>query len=162
MKIRDLAHGRNVRRDAGFVLLDALVAVVIFSIGILGMVALQASAVSMTTGANYRINAAILTDQVIAQMWGDSVDNIGTDYGGTSGTGGTQYTAWLNTIDCSSGSTASTNCLPGAKANPPTIDVTKTNPTQRPHNYQITVTLHWRAPDDPNVHTYVAITQIGQ
>ena len=162
MKTSRLTRMQNIRRDDGFVLLDALVAVVIFSIGILGMVALQASAVSMTTGANYRINAAILTDQVIAQMWGDSINNLNADYAGTNGTGGTQYTNWLNTIDCSSGSTASFNCLPGAKANPPTIDVRQTNKTQRPNDYQVTVTIHWRAPDDPNVHTYVAITQIGQ
>jgi type IV pilus assembly protein PilV len=122
-------------------------------------VALQSAAVTMTSGANYRINAAMLTDQVIAQMWGDTPDNIGADFKGTGGTGGTQYTTWLNTIDCGS-ATRSFNCLPGTKAYPPTIDV-QTN-ALRPHDYQVTVTIQWKAPGDPNVHQYVAITQIGQ
>jgi type IV pilus assembly protein PilV len=146
---------------SGIVLIDALVAIVIFSICILGMVALQASAVTMTTGANYRISAALLTDQIIAQMWGDTSSNLSTDYAGTAGTGGAQYTAWLTTIDCGSAAPSS-NCLPGTKANPPTISITQTNPTQRPNDYQVTVTISWKAPDDPNTHQYVAITQIGQ
>jgi len=149
------------RNQRGFVLLDALVAIVIFSIGILGMVALQASAVTMTSSANYRINAAMLTDQVIAQMWGDTSSSLQTDFVGKGGTGGSQYTAWFNTLDCSS-TTASTSCLPGVKANPPTIAITQTNPAKRPNDYKVTVTINWQAPGDSSVHSYVSITQIGQ
>lgn len=162
MKTSNLVRMQRDRKLRGFVLLDALVAIVIFSIGILGMVALQASAVTLTSGANYRINAAMLTDQVIGQMWGDtsSPTALETDYAGANGTGGTQYTNWLNTIDCSS-TAPSTSCLPGVKTNPPSIVFTQTNPATRPNDYQVTVTIKWQAPEDLNAHSYVAITQIG-
>lgn len=154
------SHSRSTRAARGIVLIDALVAIVIFSICIVGMVSLQASAVTMTSGANYRINAAMLTDQVIAQMWGDTSSVLIGDFQGSNGSGGTKYTSWASAIDCGS-TNPSTNCLPGAKANPPSIAITTTS-ASRPNDYQVTVTVYWKAPDDPNTHQYVAITQIGQ
>ena len=59
----------------------------------------------LTGNANYRMNAAMLADQVIAQMWTDPTNLAGY------ATGGAQYTTWSKTLSCSS-ATASTSCLP--------------------------------------------------
>jgi type IV pilus assembly protein PilV len=144
----------------GFVLLDALVAIVIFSFGILGMVALQSSSIQLTSNANYRMNAAMLADQVIAQMWTDPANLASGGYAGTKGAGGTQYTAWLDTITCSS-KAASTSCLPGVSTNPPSIVIGTGVTVNGVTDYPVTVTVNWQAPGDPNPHSYVSITEIG-
>jgi type IV pilus assembly protein PilV len=145
---------RLQRKEKGFVLLDALIAILIFSVGILGMVAMQGTAVKLAGDAKYRSDAAMLVDQVIAQMWGSNLTTVGplsTAYAGAAGTGGAGYTAWVATLDCASG-TASTSCLPGADANPPTIAVSGTN--------LVTVTVYWKSPNDTGIHNYASSTQL--
>jgi type IV pilus assembly protein PilV len=145
----------------GIVLIDAMIAILIFSVGVLGMVALQGSAVEMTGAANYRVNAAMLADQVIAQMWADTPSSISSDFTGSSGTGGSKYASWYNTADCTS-SSAVFGCLPGVKANPPSISVAaQTIPNSGNTQYQVTVTVYWQAPSDSSVHKYVSVTSIG-
>jgi len=157
----------RTRSARGIVLIDALVAVLIFSIGIIGLVSLQGSAIDMTSASNYRINAAMLTDQVIAQMWATpDFTQLATLFAGQGGkdgkgTGGTGYTNWLNTLDCSSTSRVF-NCLPGVNANPPTIVVSpQTISSSGTVQYQVTVTLQWQAPGDNSAHTYASTTAIG-
>jgi len=128
----------------GIVLLDAVIAIVIFSIGILGMVTLQAAAVKLGGDAKYRTDAAMLADQVIAQMWTSNPSTLAANY---SSPGGASYTAWKNTV-----TTTGIDRLPGAAATPPTIVVGADN--------LVTVTVKWRAPNDTGTHSYVSITQI--
>jgi type IV pilus assembly protein PilV len=155
-------HAFSMRKSTqGFVLLDALVAIVIFSFGILGMVALQSSSIQLTNNANYRMNAAMLADQIIAQMWIDPANVTGGGYTGAGGSGGAQYTAWLANINCAA-KAASTSCLPGVKANPPSIAVGTGVTYNGVTDYPVTVTVNWQAPNDPNPHSYVSITEIGQ
>jgi len=127
----------------GIVMIDALIAIVIFSIGILGMVSLQAAAVKMAGDAKYRSDAAMFADQIIAQMWGDDPKNLKTTYASS----GTKYTTWAGAIS---------KILPGidttTKTNLPTIDVGTDN--------LVTVTVNWKSPNDTSVHSYVSITQI--
>lgn len=146
----------------GIVLLDALIAIVIFSIGILGMVSLQGAAIKLAGDAQYRTNAAMLADQVITQMWTGQVTSptgLVAAYAGANGIGGPAYTAWLSTIDCAAAG-ASTNCLPGvtATANAPTIAIV---PNANGSDSLVTVTVNWQAPNDTGPHNYVSITQIG-
>ncbi|GGA08490.1 hypothetical protein [Dyella caseinilytica] len=158
--VRSNRNGFAVSRR-GFVLIDALVAIVIFSIGIVGLVELQASAIQMTNAASYRLNAAMFADQVIAQMWAYDPDQLSSDYVGSHGNGGTKYMTWLSSIDCTSTSHA-TGCLPGIPANPPSIQVVQQPITNSSNNqYQVTVTVNWRAPGDNSAHSYVSITDIG-
>jgi type IV pilus assembly protein PilV len=43
-------------------LLEALIAILIFSFGILGLVGLQANAINLSTDAKYRADAALLAN----------------------------------------------------------------------------------------------------
>ena len=62
----------SARRAAGgFVLLEALIGLLIFSIGILALVAMQAESIRNTTEAKYRNDAAYLANQIIGRMWAD-------------------------------------------------------------------------------------------
>jgi type IV pilus assembly protein PilV len=138
--------------EKGIVLLDAMIAIILFSIGILGMLAMQASATKFAGDAQYRTNAAMLADQVIAQMWG-ATGNTGvlTQY---ASPGGAKYLTWAKTLNCAD-LTASTSCLPGvtATANLPTITIDTAN--------NVTVTVFWQPPNGSTVpHNYVSVTQI--
>jgi type IV pilus assembly protein PilV len=54
-----------MRRQQGLTLIDVLVAVVLFSIGVLGLVALQARSSQSSVDAESRIYAAVLADDIV-------------------------------------------------------------------------------------------------
>lgn len=55
-------------REQGFTLIEVLVSVLVFSVGVLGMVGLQATAVRLATDAQQRAEATFLADQLLARM----------------------------------------------------------------------------------------------
>ncbi len=55
----------------GFLLLEVLLAIVIFSIGILGVLGLQAVMVNHSTEANLRSIASLVAEERISEMWAD-------------------------------------------------------------------------------------------
>lgn len=58
-------------KQQGSMLLEALIGILIFSMGILAIVGLQSSAIKATTDAKYRLDASFLANQIIGQMWVD-------------------------------------------------------------------------------------------
>jgi type IV pilus assembly protein PilV len=62
---------RPVRAQRGFMLLEVLVAMLIFSIGVLGVVGLQASMTKAQTGSKYRADAAFLAQRLVGTIWAD-------------------------------------------------------------------------------------------
>ena len=69
----------------GSMLLEALVGLLIFSIGILALVAMQAESIRNTAEAKYRNDASYLANQIIGRMWGDRANlaNYANQPGGT-------------------------------------------------------------------------------
>lgn len=139
-----MKNGTNPRlNQRGIILLEGLIAILIFSVGILGLVGLQAMSINNSNAAKYRSEAVYFANQIIAQMWADNKVTMKTDYDSPTGA---KYVAWRDQINAAGG-------LPGAAANLPTIAVD--NATRR-----VTVIVQWRAPRDPNVHNHTAIAQI--
>lgn len=56
----------------GIVLLEVMIAVLIFSVGILGLVGLQATVAKSTSDAQYRAVASNLVQQRIGEIWVDA------------------------------------------------------------------------------------------
>ena len=56
-------------RQAGVALLEVLVSLLLFSFGVLGLIGLQARAVSISTDAEDRNRAALLANDVASTMW---------------------------------------------------------------------------------------------
>lgn len=56
----------------GVVLIEALVGILIFSIGVLGLVGLQAAMVKAQTQASFRAEAAQLAQDLVGRMWLDT------------------------------------------------------------------------------------------
>ena len=57
------------RRQRGFTLVEVLVSLLVFSLGILGMVGLQARAIQFSVDAEDRAKAAMVANEVISWMW---------------------------------------------------------------------------------------------
>ena len=68
------------RHQAGGFLLEALVGILIFTLGVLGLMALQGRAIGYTSDAQYRGEAAYLANAYISKMWADSRANIPARY----------------------------------------------------------------------------------
>lgn len=77
-------HPRR-RAVAGFAMFEALIALLICAMGVLGVVGLQAAMTRAQTAATFRAEAAFLAQQLIGEMWTDranlatySTTNCGT------------------------------------------------------------------------------------
>ena len=67
-------------KNKGFTLIEVLVAVVILSIGLLGIAALQTTSVKNVQTANFRGQATLLTDNLIDRMRANRTGTINGDY----------------------------------------------------------------------------------
>ena len=74
-------------RQSGAYLLEALIGILIFSLGVLGIVGLQAASLRASSDAGLRAEAVFAANQYIGQMWADNEDNLVADYSSTFGTG---------------------------------------------------------------------------
>lgn len=134
--------------QSGSVLLEALVALMLFATGIIGLIGLQAAAFSDVAQSKYRMEASFLANQIIASMWVDKSAQVPS----YASIGGTKTAAWLAQVN---------NTLPGAATNPPTIVVTnKSDATGA--RYEVTVTISWVPPKDTVPHRYVGSAFINR
>ena len=142
---------RNRKMSSGVVLLEALIAMLIFSIGVVGLIGLQAMSAKNATGARYRSEAALLVNQLIGKMWVSdrATATLQTNFN----TGGSAYNAWFSSV---------TSTLPGVVAS------TVTAPTVTVDNAGlVTIAVYWVAPGDieavtgtPIRHNITTVTQI--
>lgn len=70
------------RAQSGFSLIEALVAILIFSLGILGLVSILAVSVENASQAKYRADASFIANRMIGEMWAGNRSSLGT-YAGT-------------------------------------------------------------------------------
>jgi type IV pilus assembly protein PilV len=143
----------SLPRQSGFMLIEVLVAILIFAFGVLSVVGLQASAIKQSSGAKYRTDASMLANDLIGRMW--VTDRLFTTLD-TFKTGDTKYNEWLPNVEAA---------LPGAAANPPTVTVVSTAAGvagEQPSSL-VTIVISWKAPNEPPsdpVHNLTVVTQI--
>lgn len=58
----------------GIVLLEALIAILLFSMGVLALVGLQAAMLQNTTDSKFRSEASYIAQQKVGEMWSDPVN----------------------------------------------------------------------------------------
>lgn len=70
-----MVRNNSRKLQAGFTLIDLLVALVLFSVGILGMVEMQAKMTRVSAESEERTTASLLADKMVAdiQMYGGNV-----------------------------------------------------------------------------------------
>lgn len=67
---------RTKTQQAGSVLLEALIAILIFSMGILALVGMQATAINNVADAKYRSTAGFLANQIVGTVWATRLNTI--------------------------------------------------------------------------------------
>ena len=146
----------TAKAQAGVMLLEALIGILIFSLGILSLVALQATSIQLTSDAKYRTDASLLANRLIGQMWASGLTPADLETAFESG--GDQYNAWLADVQGIEG-------LPGVVAASSGIDSTIPTVTVDAATGQVVITLFWRTPQMPtsganSSHRHVVVSQI--
>ncbi len=126
-------------RSLGMSLTEVLVSTVIFAVGILGLLSANATAFSTFSDAKYRVDAALLADRLIGEMWVDRANVAAYAYAGGSYQTTDRIAPWMAEL---------TNTLPAADA---TVAVIGT---------QVTVTVTWTPSGaQQRQHTAIATLQ---
>lgn len=136
--------------QTGSVLLEALISILIFSIGVLALIGTSTISTTKAGDAKYRVDASLLANELIGQMWvSDRTQaTLQTNFNSPGGGG---YTAWASHVQAT---------LPGVVgALLPTVAVSAVNSTTTPSSY-VTIQIQWQAPSDKTPHRYVAVAQV--
>jgi len=121
-------------------LLEGLIGILLFSVGILAVVALQGSATKAVTQAKFRSDASLLADQLIGQIWSNRSNATAYAFCGGGGAPAV-LNNWMTEVNTR---------LPNSNVYPPCVAVVPTvyaGPPAYTAN-QVTVTLSWQLPDE--------------
>ena len=146
-----LSRGAFRRGQSGAFLLEALVGVLIFAFGILGLVGLQAVAIRNTNDLQYRGEAVAMAGAAMGRMWTMERTKLKGFYEGDKGSGGDGYLALVEAAER----------LPSVKDNDalaPTVTVVDGPSTT---SQLVTVTIRWQLPGDTTPHQYVGAVMVG-
>jgi type IV pilus assembly protein PilV len=127
--------GRGLRKGAkGIALIEALVGILIFTTGILGVVGLQAAMTREQGSAKSRADAAVLASELIGFMWIDSSNALSANLANYA-TGCTTGTCkqWLAKVEKELPS--GTAVIVTDAAGTATITITWVSPTDGQHQY---------------------------
>ena len=130
---------RRRRRSRGMSLTEVLVSMVIFAIGVLGLFSTHATAFNTYSDAKHRVDASLLADRLISEMWVDRSNVADYAYPGHGHVAQARIAPWLVQVQ---------QALPAADA------IVQVNGNQ----VQVTVTWQPRG-GDVRTHSAVATLQ---
>lgn len=138
------------KAQTGSTLLEALIAILIFSFGILAIVGMQAASISASTEAKYRSDANMLANQLLGVMQSSDPATISTVFAGSGGSGGAGYNDWM-TRYVSAGAVK----LPGVATYPPAVTVDAATGL-------VTIQVFWLSPADTSgvPHNFTLVSRI--
>ena len=126
-------------RQRGMTLIEILVAIVVLSIGLLGLAGLQLKGMQVNQGSIYRWQAAMLAEDIADRMRTDQASALNNQYQVTAnvpaGTGSTQtqavVTEWLQRVQTLPGGKADIGTATGPSNNQVQIKITWTDTRAR-------------------------------
>jgi type IV pilus assembly protein PilV len=159
-------HPRKLRSaQGGVMLLEALLGLLIFSLGVLALVAMQSVSISNVSNAKYRVEAALAANEIVNYMWLSDPRPALLQLGFANPGGNSPYLMnWVTKL------TSGPAALPGAGTYPPTVVIGAATgpdggpciippPPEFPKQCAtlVTVTIRWKAPDAiaPSNHTMI-------
>ena len=71
MRAKSMMNALKQKSQQGVMLLEAMVAILIFSIGIVAVMEMQAASIAQVTQAKFRTDASYLANQILGKMWVD-------------------------------------------------------------------------------------------
>ena len=131
-------------RQSGAYLLEALVGILIFALGVLGIVGLQAASLRTSSDSSVRAEAVFAASQIIGQMWSDQYVNLVNNY--SSASLGATYVSWASQLKGAQG---------GAWIVDPVVDFTNANGQCQgapdAFSQSVYIQIFWQSPDgQPN------------
>jgi type IV pilus assembly protein PilV len=124
-----------MKTQKGVMLLEALVAILIFTLGIIAVMGMQAASISQVTQAKFRTDASYLANQIVGKMWTD-IPNL-ANYASSGYAGRAAWNAAVaSTLPTGNGIIT----VAGSVA---------------------TVTVQWKLPSESVTHQYVTIANIN-
>lgn len=130
----------NPNQEKGFALLEVLIAILIFTIGVLGLIGVQASSIKATVESKNRSEATLIANQVIGDIWTQMGSGTAlTSFNGTYSSASNSGTLWAKTVLAA---------LPNGS-----IQVTANPP-------EVQIIVAWQAPGEL-AHSYEFTTQVN-
>lgn len=123
--------------QSGTILIEALVAILIFSLGILSLIGMQTMAINESIHGKYRADAGYLANEIIGQMMVDKPNVANYADGATTPSG--LRTAWNARVASELPNGAAAITMNGAA---------------------VTVVVNWRNPNETSNHSYRAVSQV--
>lgn len=131
-------------RQQGSALIEGLLAIVVFSIGLIGMLMLLSAAMIESGNARYRSEASLLASDLVGRMWsGDrSLASLRSRFVDNNSD---EFLQWQRRVQ---------SALPGAlvTANQPVVTISD--------DRDVTITLGWQLPGERDAHQLVVATRI--
>lgn len=131
-------------RQHGSALIEGLLAIVVFSIGLIGMLMLLSAAMIESGNARYRSEASLLASDLVGRMWsGDrSLASLRSRFVDNNSD---EFLQWQRRVQ---------SALPGAlvTANQPVVTISD--------DRDVTITLGWQLPGERDAHQLVVATRI--
>lgn len=148
---------RPARGEGGSAILEGLIAILLFSIGIIAIMGLQSVSINAVRDAKYRSDASYVAAQIVGLMWADRGANsvnlpcysIPTSGSCASSASTAARVAWLDSFTTSGG----VNYLPGAAPGRQEITVDAATSS-------VTVTIRWQSPQDVSERQFVTVARI--
>lgn len=126
---------RPRKSQEGVMLIEALVAILIFTIGVIAVMGMQAVSIEQVSQAKYRTDASYLANQITGTMWVDQSNLASYATAGYVGRAGWDAVV-AKTLPAGTGTIAVNGTL-------------------------VTVTINWQQPNETVVRKYVAVANIN-
>lgn len=149
--IKLISTAKRPNGNRGFSLVEVMVALLVLSIGLLGLAALQITSLQYNTGSYLRTQATFLAYDIIDRMRANSAAIVDSDGDGYDQPASSNVTAGTNcdSVSCTSAQLAlydvkkwydkATATLPNAVNTPPTIDINASR--------VVTISIRWMERD---------------
>lgn len=133
-------RNRAPRHQGGFALIEAMVGMLIFSVGVLGLVALSGTMTAAQSSSVYRSEASALSGELIGNLWADAASNRMSYVSNATACTYAPCARWVRKV---------ANTLPKGSA---TVAIDATTGVT-------TITVSWAVPAE-GTHSYVTSTSI--
>ena len=137
------------QQQTGAYLLEALIGILIFALGVLGIVGLQAASLRTTTDSAMRAEAVFAANQLLGQMWADDEANLVANY--SSAFNGQPYKDFAAQLKVAQGGTW--------VSDPAVIFDTIPAPSQTSH--YVVINIRWQSTGG-DIHNYTTAGVVGQ
>ncbi len=135
---------KKTKNKKGIFIIEAVIAILIFMIGILGIIKYQGETILATSQSQYRVTASFLADSILGDMW------LKKNQLATFGTS-TEYDNWVTQVS---------QYLPGVSVDNGSTTKPEVNVTTSANGItNVIITLKWQAPG-AGVSTYIVRSTI--